>query len=1163
MRKTIGLLAGLILLLMSGAVAQDPGANAGNTSTPTQIILPLLNPPTPVQSASVQLVGNPGRGTLYFWIVANFTIGNASPAGPFVLNNAPNTLSVSNYAQLSWQAAPGAASYDVLLTTTATPPTGACACELTTGLSATTYNATTNTTGAYTVNTVDPNQYAITAQNVQLSSGVSAWEFVLPNGTIIGSLDTTGNLIVNSCSGCGGGGGAAALWPVNVKAADYSIVTADFSSASSNGKLLTLNSGSAHTFTLPNPAPSTNGACVVVSNIGGGGILTLNPNGLTIDQAAGNKTIGINTSYTVCSNGTNYYRFGHKAINASEVGPPTYAADTGAANAYVVNLSAPPANGLTANLTVSFLPAHNNTGSSTINISGLGVIPLTLPGGAALVGNDVATTAVATCQYNATSGNCELQYPLVSGHGTGTPGGAPGAFQYNNGGAFGGANLTQDPGTGFLAATKGSYWAPISTATYNSGGTTTFDLSLSNFGQTTASGGNTTIAVSHAQIGQAHFRFIQDATGRTFTFPSSMSQFAVSPAPSSTTDCYADYDGTNFLNPVCISNAGYSAVPGGTIPGSCPSGQYCEAIDPTNLLRVAVNGAGATFAMVRTDAGGQCSGGTPAVGYYNTNGLPHCVAASGGSQYQWTSSPQVNNYNVTCATDFSSTTQVGSWIYSGSNLGSRTYTMPGSVCSSGACVRISNEGTGTVTVNPNGVNINGSGASFNLLQGQAVEACSNGTNLNGVFSPSFGALANLWSALNSPTGNLSLSMGSSTSLFTYGSATGSGTAMFRLLDTAGNTGTGPMLRVGVTSSSAAFPAEFDTPSCAWTINNDGSFGCSSGAVVTGAFGLTGITSGLTQTVTVADSTTGGTTTLPQGTYNAVGDAIANTYTALNDFSGGTVKEPQGAGATSSSSNNYVIDTTNDNIHLYNGSADTVAAVAATGFNPGTGTLAYWIKTGNIITLGNVSNWKSAGSNMKITETTAPGAPGASTQQPFAAAGQGLCDEDNNSNIYCPQNTGATFWQPEYNVATGAAGSTANNVTLWGFVMPITLTFSNIALEGSTADAGGLYSWGIVSKAGATVCHMTTALAMVGSHTKIDGPCSEGSVTLNAGVVYVFYYTGTATTGQVYQANNNSFYAYYNDATNTSASGLPSSFPLTIPALGPRNGAIGMPGFVLH
>jgi hypothetical protein len=80
---------------------------------------------------------------------------------------------------------------------------------------------------------------------------------------------------------------------VDILTADYTAVATD------SGRLLSMNSGSAHTITLPNPVPvppaglSEVGWMVFIQNIGAG-TLTIARNGLTIDGAAANLTLGQN-----------------------------------------------------------------------------------------------------------------------------------------------------------------------------------------------------------------------------------------------------------------------------------------------------------------------------------------------------------------------------------------------------------------------------------------------------------------------------------------------------------------------------------------------------------------------------------------------------------------------------------------------------------------------------------------------------------------------------------------------------------------------------------------------------------------------------------------------------------------------------------------------------
>jgi Repeat of unknown function (DUF5907) len=62
-----------------------------------------------------------------------------------------------------------------------------------------------------------------------------------------------------------------------------------------------------------------------------------------------------------------------------------------------------------------------------------------------------------------------------------------------------------------------------------------------------------------------------------------------------------------------------------------------------------------------------------------------------------------------------------------------------------------------------------------------------------------------WSSLTAPAANLLLSMGSNQTALTYGNATGAGTNLFNITDTANNTGTGYLATDEVQSGSAALP----------------------------------------------------------------------------------------------------------------------------------------------------------------------------------------------------------------------------------------------------------------------------------------------------------------------------------------------------------------------
>jgi hypothetical protein len=116
-------------------------------------------------------------------------------------------------------------------------------------------------------------------------------------------------------------------------------------------------------------------------------------------------------------------------------------------------------------------------------------------------------------------------------------------------------------------------WNACSTPTY--GATTTINFASSQCAIITASSGtNTTLAISNPQVGPVYIRFIQAAAPVTWTFPGTMVGFLVSDKASSKTDCSAIYDGANFINPECDSNAGYGLSPLVTAPSGTPASGY-------------------------------------------------------------------------------------------------------------------------------------------------------------------------------------------------------------------------------------------------------------------------------------------------------------------------------------------------------------------------------------------------------------------------------------------------------------------------------------------------------------------------------------------------------------------------------------------------------------
>ena len=105
--------------------------------------------------------------------------------------------------------------------------------------------------------------------------------------------DANGNSIDSGVAPGGGTGG------VNAKTGSY---TADGTDA---GKLVTFNSASAVTLTLPSSPPSGSWY-VAVQNVGAG-LLTISRNGLNIDGAATDLSISTNQGVLIFTDGSNYF----------------------------------------------------------------------------------------------------------------------------------------------------------------------------------------------------------------------------------------------------------------------------------------------------------------------------------------------------------------------------------------------------------------------------------------------------------------------------------------------------------------------------------------------------------------------------------------------------------------------------------------------------------------------------------------------------------------------------------------------------------------------------------------------------------------------------------------------------------------------------------------
>lgn len=192
---------GAALLFNAGAVHVEAQPQPGSPDlSATSLKYLLANPPQPVELATISAsrLDNPGACSYFYWVVANFPIGNAQPAGPAAITNGACTLASGNV--INWGAVAGAVSYDVLMTSTAAIPTDACGCAVATGVTALTATDT-GTLGAYTVSTFTGNMVFL-SQNTQCSANLSGLAFT-PQGSGAPAFTITSDGVLHA-GGCTG-----------------------------------------------------------------------------------------------------------------------------------------------------------------------------------------------------------------------------------------------------------------------------------------------------------------------------------------------------------------------------------------------------------------------------------------------------------------------------------------------------------------------------------------------------------------------------------------------------------------------------------------------------------------------------------------------------------------------------------------------------------------------------------------------------------------------------------------------------------------------------------------------------------------------------------------------------------------------------------------------
>jgi hypothetical protein len=205
--RKLGILLFLVYTTFFVVYAQQPSPP---DATFAHVYFPLLTSLPPVTQANVAIVGNPGTSTYRYWLVANYTFGQAPISHMFKLSNAPTVLSGSNYVSVT-PVYPLGATVDLLRTTGDTPPSGTGNYAVSTG----------NTSGAildqggaltsYTVAPISPVPYGLCLSNQV--TGAAAGHLILG----VGPPDNCNTLVADlSLAGAGGsitGGGTGAFLP--------------------------------------------------------------------------------------------------------------------------------------------------------------------------------------------------------------------------------------------------------------------------------------------------------------------------------------------------------------------------------------------------------------------------------------------------------------------------------------------------------------------------------------------------------------------------------------------------------------------------------------------------------------------------------------------------------------------------------------------------------------------------------------------------------------------------------------------------------------------------------------------------------------------------------------------------------------------------------------
>lgn len=338
---------------------------------------------------------------------------------------------------------------------------------------------------------------------------------------------------------------------------------------------------------------------------------------------------------------------------------------------------------------------------------------------------------------------------------------------------------------GKLAVGGAATWASAYKPTFNSGGTTTCDLSKSNLCEVDFGAGNTTLALSNPTgSGPYLLRSCEDGVGgRGYTaFPGTAKGFAQpDPGANNCTEQTFSYDGTNYQGgavtcPLCTWH-GLSSTEGSALAGVAGVDQL-YADSSAHRWKMNNNNGGPDYVV------GAASPDTLTNKTLSAPVVTGLADVSGGNF----KGPIGAGFTSTSSNTFGFDSTNSNWhLWNGSDL---IVGLLSGAITTGHCPQFFVTSSKVSIVDSGSANCGGGGSTA-------------------------------WSAIGNPSGNLSLTMAANTSTFTHNATTGAAADMWTWTDTASNTGTGYMLKVNLASGSAMKPFYAAVNGNGVTVSNTG------------------------------------------------------------------------------------------------------------------------------------------------------------------------------------------------------------------------------------------------------------------------------------------------------------------------------------------------------